>query len=187
MRSRQQTQAAVLRTVLALLALLLFPSVMVAQEMVTVQLEPVGQSGVSGTATLAAAAEGTDVQIEVQGLAPDAEAQATMHAGTCALPSASFAPLPDLKADATGTAAATGPVLFRGTDPVALETMADGEHVILIQFAGDVVACGTIPALSPASLPLTGGAAIPLGSVVLGVVGLCTLGAGLAFRSAARP
>ena len=52
-----------------------------------------------------------------------------MHAGTCAMPSASFAPLPYLKADATGRTTATGLVLFHATENVALATMADGEHI----------------------------------------------------------
>jgi len=59
-------------------------------------------------------------------------------------PSASFAALPDLKADATGRARATGSVLYHGTENVALATMADGEHIIAIQ-AGQFVACGMIP------------------------------------------
>ena len=60
----------------------------------------------------------------------------TMRANTCAMPSASFAALPDLKADATGRATATGSVLFHGTENVALATMADGEHIIAIRAGG---------------------------------------------------
>jgi hypothetical protein len=52
-----------------------------AQEAVIVQLDPVGESGVSGTATLIAAGDGTDVVLDVEGLAPGADAQATKHAG----------------------------------------------------------------------------------------------------------
>ena len=116
-----------------------------------------------------------------------------MHANTCAMPSASFATLPDLKADATGRATATGSVLFHGTENIALTTMADGEHIIAIQ-AGQVVACGVIPKLTSASapptLPVTGGAAFvnfrPQGATV-GVLGLCALSAGLFLRQRSRP
>jgi len=161
-----------------------------AQEAVTVQLDPVGESGVSGTATLIAAGDGTNVTLDVQGLAPGADARATMQAGTCALSSASFAALPDLKADATGTATATGSVLFRGTENVALATMADGEHIIAVQ-VGQVVACGVIPEMTstpaPATLPATGGAAFSFLASAAGVLGLCTLSAGLFLRQRSQP
>jgi hypothetical protein len=111
-----------------------------------------------------------------------------MHANTCAMPSASFAALPDLKADATGRATATGSVLFHGTENVALATMADGEHIIAIQAGGQVVACGTIPRLAPPEgLPMTGGEAISLGAAVVVGLGLCTLSAGLSLRQRSQP
>jgi len=93
---------------------------------------------------LIAVGEGAGVALEVVDLPAGADARATMHAGTCDLPSASFAALPDLKADASGRAAAEGAVLFHGTDPVALAPMADGEHVLLVRVE-QVVACGFIP------------------------------------------
>jgi hypothetical protein len=162
-----------------------------AQEAITVRLDPVGESGVSGTATLTAAGDGTNVALDIQGLAPGADAQATMHAGTCEMPSASFAALPGLKADATGRATATGSVLFHGTEPVALATMADGEHIIAIQQAGQVVACGVIPKLmsasAPPTLPVTGGAASSLMAAGAGVLGFCALSAGLLLRQRSQP
>jgi hypothetical protein len=183
MRLRQSTWLRLPGISLVALALLLLPGVVMAQEAVTVRLDPVGESGVSGTATLIAAGDGTNVALDVKGLVPGADARATMHAGTCAMPSASFAALPDLKADATGRATATGSVLFRGTENVALATMADGEHIIAIQQAGQVVACGVIPKLTSASapptLPVTGGAAFSLMTATAGVLGSCALSAGL--------
>ncbi len=187
MKLRQLTWLHLLGISLIALAItaLFLPGMGLAQEAVTVQLDPMGGSGVSGTATLTAAGEGTNVTLDVKGLAPNTDARATMNANTCAAPSASFAALPDLKADAIGKATATGAVLFRGTEAVALETMADGEHVIAIQ-AGQVVACGVIPKLAPAAalstLPATGGAAVPLMAAVAGVLGLCALSAGMALR-----
>jgi hypothetical protein len=170
---------------LVVLALFLLPGMVMAQETVTVRFDPVGESGVSGTATLIAAGDGTNVTLDIKGLAPGLDARATMHANTCAMPSASFASLPNLKADATGRATATGPVLFHGTENVALATIADGEHIIAIR-AGQVVACGVIPkptsAAAPPTLPATGGAAFSLVGAIASVLGLCALSVGLFLR-----
>jgi len=172
------------------LALLLLPGVVMAQEAVTVRLDPVGESGVSGTATLIAAGDGTHVEIDIKGLAPGADARATMQANTCAMPSASFAALPNLRADATGRARATGSVLFHGTENVALVTMADGEHIITIH-VGQVVACGVIPKLTsaalPSTLPVAGGTAFSLTATTASVLGFCALSAGLFLRKCNRP
>ena len=172
------------------LALLLLPGMGMAQEAITVRLDPVGKSEVSGTATLIAAGDGTNVALDIKGLPPGADARATMHANTCAMPSASFAALPDLKADATSRATATGSVLFHGTENVALATMADGEHIIVIR-AGHVVACGVIPKLTSASalptLPLTGGVAFSPTAATAGVLGFCALSAGLFLRQYPAP
>ena len=192
MRLRQLTWLHLLGISLAALVVtaLLLPGIGLAQEAITVRLDPVSESGVSGTATLTAAGDGTNVALDVKGLAAGADARATMNANTCAMPSASFAALPDLKADATGRATATGSVLFRGTESVALATMADGEHVITIQ-TGQVVACGVIPKLAPASapptLPATGGAPFPLIATAAGILGLCALCAGLFLRQRRQP
>lgn len=157
-----------------------------AQEAVTVQLDPVGKSGVSGTAALVPAGDGTHVTLDIRDLVPGAAARATMHAGTCAMSSARFAALPDLKADATGRATATGSVLFHGAKDVAPAVMADGEHIIAIRTGGQVVACGVIPRLASASippkLPETGGAAFSLMVAIVGILGLSALSAGLFLR-----
>jgi len=153
--------------------------------MVTVQIDPMDESGVSGTAVLTADGDGTNVTLNVTGLAAGAEARATMHANTCAMPSASFAALPDLKADATGKATATGRVLFHGTQDVALTTMADNEHIIAIRADEQLMACGTIPMLAsgpaPSTLPEAGGVAFwPLAaSAGALILGLCALSVGL--------
>jgi hypothetical protein len=85
-----------------------------------------------------------------------------------------------LEADATGKATATGSILFRGTENVALATMTDGEHIIVIR-TEEVVACGVIPQLTtpPVSLPLTGGVISSFIVMSLGVFGFCLLCAGL--------
>jgi len=168
---------------LVALTLVLVPGmVIMAQEAIIVQLDPVGESEVSGTATLTAAGNGTNVVLDIEGLAPGANAQATMHANTCALPSASFTPLPALNADATGRATATGSVLFRGMEDIALATIADGEHIIIIQ-TEQIVACGVIPKLASASapptLPVTGGPVFSYWSIIVVILGLCIFFAGL--------
>jgi hypothetical protein len=95
------------------------------------------------------------------------------------MPSASFAVLPDLKADAAGRATASGSVLFRGIENIALATMADADHIVILQ-TEEVVAWGVIPKLTsaPAQLPVTGRAASPLGAIGVGVIGLCALSVG---------
>jgi hypothetical protein len=176
--------------VLALLLALL--SLASAQESVIVQLASRGGSSVTGTAVLTAEGEATNVTLEVSGLPANATARATMNAGTCEMPSASFAALPDLVADANGKAMATGKVLFRGAEGVALATMADGEHVISIQVDQDV-ACGVIPmsasvAATTAGMPQTGGLAPWFVALVVAVVlGLITLFATFFARHHNRP
>jgi hypothetical protein len=182
MKLPQLSRLGLLSLSLVSLALLFLPGLVMAQEAVTVQLDPIGGSGVSGTATLTAAGEGTQVTLDIQGLAPNATAQAAMQANTCDMPSASFAALPELTADGSGRATATGSILFRGTDDVALATMADGAHVITIQ-TGQVVACGVIPQLASASglpaLPATGGVAGSFMTITVSILGLCFLALGL--------
>lgn len=55
---------------LVALILLALPGMVTAQEAVIVQLDPMGGSGVSGTAILTAAGDGTDVALDVEGLPP---------------------------------------------------------------------------------------------------------------------
>jgi hypothetical protein len=190
-RSRQLTWLRLIGISLVVPVLLLSPGMVMAQEAVTAQLDPVGKSGVSGTATLIAVGGGTNVTLDIKGLAPGMDARATMHAGTCAMPSASFAALPDLKADVAGRATATGSVLFHGAEDVALAVMADGEHIIAIRAGGQVVACGVIPrpafASAPPALPVTGGTASSFMADTAGVLGLCALSAALFLRRGSHP
>ena len=115
---------------------------------VTVRLGAAG-SGVTGTATLVAEGGATRVSLVVDGLTPGAGYVARLHSGSCAAPSASFAALPALQADAKGRATAAGFVRFRETMDVALADLADGDHVIVIARDGETVACASIPALRP--------------------------------------
>ncbi len=121
------------------------PDEAVAQQPVTVQLDPVAESGVSGTANLTAQDGATEASLEVTGLTPGSTAQSSLHAGTCDQASASFTAITELTAGDNGVATASGPVLFRGSDDVALTTMTDGDHIIAISSAGQLLACGSIP------------------------------------------
>ena len=152
-----------------------------AQTSVTVQLEPIGGSNVSGTATLTAEGNGTRVSLDIAGLAPSTTAQATMHAGTCAAPGASAAELPDLTADANGRATANGQILFRGTESVALATMADGQHIIAVGDPNGTLACGVIASRegssADAGLPAAGIATMwPAVGLLLGAALLAIIG-----------
>ncbi len=175
MKRRQPTGKRLLGALLLILALLLLPATTLAEEQVGLNLDAVGGSGVSGGAVLTPAGDGTNVTLEIQGLPAGAEARAVMTAGTCAQPGASFATLPNLKADTNGKAKASGSILFHGTDPVSLATVADGQHMISIQ-PDKVVACGVIPHLAavsgPAVLPTTGGAGLQLYAIALAGLGL---------------
>jgi hypothetical protein len=190
MRLRQRTRLCPPGIALVVLALLLSLSPVLAQEAVTVRLGPVGESEVSGTATLTAAGDETPVTLDIEGLAPNADAGATMHAGTCTLPSASFVGLLDLRADATGRATATGSVLFHGTENIALAAIADGEYIATVHTA-QVVACGVIPRLTsapaPQALPVPGGAASSPVPAAVVVLGFCALSAGLFLRQRGQP
>ena len=119
-----------------------------AQGAVTVLLEPVDGSGVSGTALLTPSDDGTLVLFAVHGLLPGTAYGPELRAGSCAQWSASFTNLPALTADAFGTATAAGTVLFHGTQAIALSVIADGPHIIGVGGSGGLLACGVIgPAL----------------------------------------
>ena len=113
---------------------------------VHVVLRPSGGSGVSGSALVAAKNDGTRVTVTLYGLAPKAAVRATLHAGSCAKPSASFAAIVSTKATAAGGASAAGRVLFHG-EPVSFIGIADGEHTITVIAGSRVVACGAVPAM----------------------------------------
>ncbi|MDQ5825950.1 MAG: hypothetical protein M3441_17280 [Chloroflexota bacterium] len=170
---------------LVTVALMLTTGVALAENTFTVPFSALGNSGVEGSAVLTAAGEGTDISLDITGLTPGASASATLHAGTCEAPSASLATLPALTADASGKATASGQVLFRGTEGVALAAIADGEHVMFISQAGQTVACAWIPEVETVptvGMPRTGGADLLLALAGLSLVGIVALGSGLVLR-----
>jgi hypothetical protein len=68
----------------------------------------------------------------------------TLHGGTCSLPGASTAPVADLRADASGRAQGGGRILFRGTEQVPLDTIADNAHILIVEGPDHPLACGRI-------------------------------------------
>lgn len=110
----------------------------------TVELVPLGSSGVQGTAELTAANGGTEASVEVQGLPTGTTARVALHAGTCSMQGASAAPVADLQADAGGRAHGSGPILFRGTEKVPLDSIADNGHILVVEGPDRSLACGRI-------------------------------------------
>ncbi len=134
---------------LRLLAMFLIPLSLMAcsrEEGVTVRLGSTADIGqILGVAVLRADGKGTTVSLNVSDLEPGATVRAVINAGTCKDSGASPLALPDLEADEEGHAEAGGRLLFRGQEDVALDTLADGEHVVrLVGDEGDL-ACGIVP------------------------------------------
>jgi hypothetical protein len=114
------------------------------RERVSVLLQSVAGSGVSGTATLSATDGGTTVAVRVSGLIPSEDVLGVINAGRCGSEGASPLALPRLRSNSRGVAHAYGPLRFRGREDVALSDLADGEHVVRIIGRGEV-ACGVVP------------------------------------------
>lgn len=160
----------------------------VAQEAVTVRLDPVGNSGVSGTATVRATGDDTAIlNLEATGLAQGVTYRAVVQAGTCAMPSASIGTLGDLQADTTGRAAlSTSTVRVSAAAVVDLmfSNLTDGDHIVRILDTG-VVACGGIPASAapgPSRLPTAGTPPAASLAPALAAVGLLGIGWGVLLR-----
>ena len=120
------------------------------QLVATVRLDPTPGSTASGTVTLVALPEGeTRFELQVSGLTPGESYGIQLHAGTPALPGASVTQFATVTADANGRANASGLVRFRGTEPIALLEIADGNHFLAVARSGHTVAMGAIPVLQP--------------------------------------
>ena len=130
------------------LAVLLVPAVLIATACsttgATVELSPLGGSGVRGTATLTAVDGGTEASVDVQGLPAGTTARVTLHGGTCSMLGASAAQVAELHAGAKGQAQGGGPILFRGTEKVTLVDIADNAHVLVVEGLNHPLACGPI-------------------------------------------
>lgn len=153
------------------LAMVMF-SVASAESTVTVQLNPVNNSGISGTATLTAMGNQTQVQISLTGEPAGDSEPAHIHVGQCGptLGAVKF-PLKNVEGGTSTTIV-----------NVPLESLQNGQFAINVhKSAAEIqtyVACGNIPVLAtmtsaPSSLPRTGGAPpIPVALASLGLLGV---------------
>lgn len=114
-----------------------------------VALAPVGNSGISGNATIVAAGNGVSITVTLRGAKGAGTHQGHVHAGTCDAPGAAVAPLQPVTTDASGAGSSSTAV------SLPLSAVMNGEHVIAYHEAGGnpgkPVACGSIP-LKPAGV-----------------------------------
>lgn len=104
----------------------------------TVAMQPVGNSGVTGQATLTPSGTQTQVQVQVTGLTPGAH-PGHIHTGNCAAPGPVVQPLPEITAGADGSGSAN--------TTLALDhaTLMNGQHMIGYHGEGGaVVVCAEL-------------------------------------------
>jgi hypothetical protein len=105
----------------------------------TVAMAAVGESGVTGEATLTPSGAQTEVMVRLMGLEPNSTHPGHIHQGTCAAPGAVVAPLQDITADATGAGTMTTTV------PVSADSVTMGQHIVAYHGDGGApVVCGEI-------------------------------------------
>jgi hypothetical protein len=112
-----------------------------------VAISPVGGSGVSATANLTAAGNQTNVTVSFAGLTPGSTNETEIHFGTCANTGGIEFSFPNVVANAAGNAS------LSTTVNASLASLQDGNHLIhthLTNAAGNVLACGNIPAAAVA-------------------------------------
>jgi len=148
----------------AILALALF-STAFAQQTVTVTLNQQNSSGVSGTATLTAMGNQTQVVVNVTGEPSGASEPAHIHVGSCPTPGAVVAPLKPI-VNGTSTTVVNKPLSTYTTGGFAVNLHESATNI------KHYVSCGDIPAVAN-SLPKSGG--IPLPFVLVGA-GLLAVG-----------
>ncbi|MBI2953620.1 MAG: CHRD domain-containing protein [Chloroflexi bacterium] len=179
--------------VAAILTLVLSLSVGVAfAQQVSFSMNPLGGSGISGTATLEAVGNQTTVTVTLSGLAPGSERQGHFHTGTCANIGPIQIPLPNMVAGADGTGTVTATV------NAPLASLQDGNHLIAFHTAlaetptlpGPTTTCGNVPTgaapaptptpTPPDQLPRAGG--FPIALIPVSAIGAALLGLGVFLR-----
>ena len=162
-------------------------------EGVTVTLNPVDGSGVSGTATVQAEGDRTRITVSASGLAPGSQQTAIFGFGTCAnigFPALQFS-VGDLVAGADGTATTSATVAV--DLDVLLQNGPNQVHIATATAPN--IACGDVPAVAAAAtatptaaevaaLPRTGGLPLPVSPA--GLVGAVVLGLGVYLRRRVR-
>lgn len=106
----------------------------------TVQLDPLGDSGVSGEATLTRTNGQTQVMVRLTGTPGNTTHPGHIHSGSCEAPGPPVQPLESVTTDATGSGTATSTVT------VDEATVFNGQHIIQYHQAGGGpgVTCGQI-------------------------------------------
>ncbi len=111
---------------------------------VTVQLEPIGNSGIKGTAVLTAKEQETDFLLTIT--ATDAARQqkkfdVILRQGTCGTPGKKVTEVGDLRANGEAE---------HEDEDVVLRDLGRADHILQVrdEKGGDVVACGAIPRAS---------------------------------------
>jgi hypothetical protein len=171
--------------ILALVALGSIVSSVSAAQTVTVSIQPLNGSGVSGTATLTAQGSQTAVSLHIGGYPPDTSHPIHFHTGTCANPGPPVIPLPTMDANADGVATATAVVA------VPLAALGDGNHLVMTHTGppptiGMNIGCGDVPVVSAVpNLPRTGGGPPAADGAMIGV-GALAVGLGVALRRRSR-
>ena len=157
----------------ALLGAFALSSTASAQEPLSVTLDSLDDSGITGSATLTSSADGsqTEVAMNGAGLAADTTHVNHIHDGSgCG--EGEYAgvvvTLSVLEADANGDATASTTVT---ADMLPFEEIADGAHVLIIHDAGGApAACGVIPLVVAQEEP-TATSPAPAGAPSTGVAG----------------
>ncbi|HEX5416110.1 MAG TPA: hypothetical protein VFZ25_10620 [Chloroflexota bacterium] len=140
----------------AILAVSTF-SLAFAEPAVTVNLTAQNNSGVSGTATLTAVGNQTQVVINVTGEPSGASEPAHIHVGACPNPGSVKAPLQNI-VDGTSTTLVNAPLSSFTTGGFAINLHESATNI------SHFVSCGDIPAVVN-SLPRSGG--VPLFPILL--------------------
>jgi hypothetical protein len=124
-------------------ALMLVPVAAAASRTERVVLVPIAGAHVKAAAVASASGSGTRVAF-ITRVKARAHVRAILLAGTCKMPSASFADAGGARADARGHANWTARLRFHRSD-VAWATVSDGKHLLVLLVDGKAAACGVIP------------------------------------------
>lgn len=105
----------------------------------TVMMAALGESGVSGEASVTPSGAQTEVMVRLTGLEPNSTHPGHIHQGTCAAVGAVVAPLQDITADATGAGTMTTTV------PLASDSVTAGGHLVAYHGDGGTpIVCGEV-------------------------------------------
>ncbi|MEX2570453.1 MAG: hypothetical protein WD737_04055 [Gemmatimonadota bacterium] len=106
----------------------------------TAMLEPVGDSGAGGEATITDLGDQTQVMVRLTGTPGDGAHPGHIHSGRCDNIGGVVQPLDEITTDATGTGTMTATV------EVAPMTVMDGQHIVVYHGEGGApMACANIP------------------------------------------